>query len=119
MTTLKKKKSKKSGRAKKVKKIELPGSLQQINLHAAGVDVGSSEHYVAVPQDRDTEPVRRFEAFTADLYRLADWLEECGVKTVAMESTGVYWIPLYQILEDYGLVVKLVYARHVKHVPGR
>jgi transposase len=90
-----------------------------INPDAAGIDVGSSEHYVAVPPDRDEQPVRRFGAFTQDLHALAQWLLQCGVKTVAMESTGVYWIPLYQILESYGLTVKLVNARHVKHVPGR
>lgn len=93
--------------------------LPMINPNAAGIDVGASEHYVAVPPDRDEQPVRRFGAFTEDLHALAQWLLQCGVKTVAMESTGVYWIPLYQILEDYGLVVKLVNARHVKHVPGR
>jgi transposase len=94
-------------------------SLRLLNPAAAGVDVGASEHYVAVPPERDEQPVRRFGAFTEDLHRLAQWLLQCGVRTVAMESTGVYWIPLYQILEDYGLVVKLVNARHVKHVPGR
>lgn len=93
--------------------------LPLLNPNAAGIDVGGSEHYVAVPPDRDEQPVRRFGAFTEDLHALAQWLGQCGVTTVAMESTGVYWIPLYQILEDYGLVVKLVNARHVKHVPGR
>jgi len=93
--------------------------LPLLNPNAAGIDVGASEHYVAVPPDRDEQPVRRFGAFTEDLHALAQWLVQCGVTTVAMESTGVYWIPLYQILEDYGLVVKLVNARHVKHVPGR
>jgi len=93
--------------------------LPLINSNAAGIDVGASEHYVAVPPDRDGQPVRRFGAFTEDLHALAQWLLQCGVKTVAMESTGVYWIPLYQILESYELTVKLVNARHVKHVPGR
>lgn len=93
--------------------------LPLLNPNAAGIDVGASEHYVAVPADRDEQPVRRFGAFTEDLHALAQWLVQCGVTTVAMESTGVYWIPLYQILEDYGLAVKLVNARHVKHVPGR
>ena len=69
--------------------------------------------------DRDPEPVRRFECFTADLYRLADWLKNCGVKTVAMQSTGVYWIPLYDILEERGFEVYLVNARHTKNLPGR
>jgi len=90
-----------------------------LNANAAGIDVGASEHYVAVPPDRDAVSVRRFGAFTEDLHALARWLLQCGVQTVALESTGVYWIPLYQVLEDYGLKVKLVNARHVKHVPGR
>jgi transposase len=94
-------------------------NLTMLNPNAAGIDVGASEHYVAVPAERDEQPVRCFGAFTEDLHRLAQWLRQCGVRTVAMESTGVYWIPLYQILEDYGFVVKLVNARHVKHVPGR
>lgn len=93
--------------------------LPLVNADAAGIDVGASEHYVAVPADRDELPVRRFGAFTEDLHALARWLLQCGVKSVAMESTGVYWIPLYQVLESYGLAVKLVNARHVKHVPGR
>ncbi|MGI8735576.1 MAG: IS110 family transposase [Pyrinomonadaceae bacterium] len=93
--------------------------LSLLNPDAAGIDVGASEHYVAVPPDRAEPAVRRFGAFTADLQALAQWLMQCGVKTVAMESTGVYWIPLYQILESCGLSVKLVNARHVKHVPGR
>src|SRR5439155_7993773 len=72
-----------------------------------------------VPDDRDEQPVRRFEAFTVDLYRMADWLEECGIKTVAMESTGVYWIPVFQVLESRGFDVKLFNAKHAKNVPGR
>jgi len=75
--------------------------------------------YVAVPPDRDTTPVRVFDTFTADLERLAIWLEQCGVTTVAMESTGVYWIPLFEILERRGLKPRLVDARHMKNVPGR
>jgi transposase len=94
-------------------------SLPLINPNAAGIDVGATAHYVAVPADRDEHPVRCFGAFTEDLHALAKWLQQCGVQNVAMESTGVYWIPLYQILQDYGLVVKLVNARAVKHVPGR
>src|SRR5688500_2587095 len=90
-----------------------------MNAHAAGIDVGANHHYVAVPPDRDEQPVRRFGAFTEDLHALAKWLRQCGVTTVAMESTGVYWIPLYQILESHGFSVKLVNARHVKHVPDR
>ena len=90
-----------------------------INKDAAGIDIGSGEHWVAVPEDRDEEPVRCFGCFTADLQAMARWLRECGVTTVAMESTGVYWIPCYQILEEHGFEVKLVNARHVKNVPGR
>lgn len=104
-------------RAKQSNKVSR--NLTMLNPNAAGIDVGASEHYVAVPADRDEQPVRSFGAFTEDLHRLAQWLRQCGVRTVAMESTGVYWIPLYQILEDYGFQVKLVNARHVKHVPGR
>jgi transposase len=94
-------------------------SLPPLNLNAAGIDIGGSEHYVAVPHDRDKEPVRTFKAFTCDLYRLADWLQSCRIDTVAMESTGVYWIPLYQILEARGLKVYLVNAKKIKNVPGR
>ena len=78
-----------------------PG-LDVIHPQAAGIDVGNASHYVAVRPDRDLEPVRQFECFTADLHRLADWLNSCGVTTVAMQSTGVYWIPLYDILEERG-----------------
>lgn len=94
-------------------------SFPLINPDAAGIDVGATAHYVAVPPDRDEQPVRHFGAFTEDLHALAKWLKQCGVKAVAIESTGVYWIPLYQILEAYGFAVKLVNARAVKHVPGR
>ena len=87
--------------------------------NAAGIDIGSASHFVAVPPDRDDEPVREFPSFTADLERLADWLEACGVDTVAMESTGVYWIPLFELLESRGFTVLLVNARHVKNVSGR
>ncbi len=90
-----------------------------LNPDAAGIDIGASEIYVAVPADRDPEPVRMFLTFTADLRSLADWLQQCQVRTVAMESTGVYWIPLMQLLEDRGLEVYLVNAKHVKNVPGR
>ena len=96
-----------------------PAGLSQLNLNAAGIDVGASSHFVAVPADRTEQPVQEFEAFTADLYRLADWLAECGVKTVAMESTGVYWIPLFGVLEERGFEVMLVDPRRIKNVPGR
>jgi transposase len=96
-----------------------PSLLQRINLNAAGIDCGSAEHYVAVPADRDPTPVQAFPTVTAGLHRLADWLTRCGIATVALESTGVYWIPLYEILEARGFEVVLVNAQHVKHVPGR
>ena len=97
----------------------LPAGLSQVNLNAAGIDVGASSHFVAVPEDRWEPPVRKFHAYTADLYRLADWLAECGIKTVAMESTGVYWIPLFGVLEERGFEVLLVDPRRMKSVPGR
>jgi len=86
---------------------------------AAGIDIGAEEIYVAVPPDRDEESVRLFSTFTCDLHALADWLVQCRIRTVAMESTGVYWIPLFQILEARGLEVYLVNARYLKSVPGR
>jgi transposase len=102
--------------ARKKKESE---KLPVIEPNAAGIDVGATEIFVAVPADRDPQPVRRFQTFTADLETLADWLEQCGIVTVAMESTGVYWIPLYQVLERRGIEARLVNARHVKTVPGR
>jgi transposase len=75
------------------------GMLSKLNLNAAGIDIGSEEHFVAVPEDRDEQPVRKFRCFTADLHALAQWLKACRIDTVAMESTGVYWIPVFQILE--------------------
>jgi len=95
--------------------------LRRANLNAAGVDVGAASHYVAVPDGRDPEgsDVRAFGAFTADLYALADWLIRCGIETVAMESTGVYWIPLFELLSERGFEVKLVDPRQLKRVPAR
>ena len=87
--------------------------------NAAGIDVGAREMFVAVPPGRDKNPVRVFSTFTEELERLADWLVQCGVTTVALESTGVYWIPLYDILEQRGMRPCLVNARHMKNVPGR
>jgi transposase len=87
--------------------------------NAAGIDIGATEIVVAVPADRDQDSVRSFPTFTEDLHALADWLQTCRVDTVAMESTGVYWIPLFQILEARGIEVHLVNAQHVHHVPGR
>ena len=93
--------------------------FETINENAAGIDIGSGEHWVCVPSDRAQKNVRSFGCFTSDLFALAEWLLECQVETVAMESTGVYWIPLFQILEAKGLDVNLVNAHHVKTVPGR
>jgi transposase len=87
--------------------------------NAAGIDVGGSSHWVAVPRQADAEPVREFGAMTDDLNAMADWLLACGVDTVALESTGVYWIPVYEVLERRGLAVWLVDARQMKYVPGR
>jgi transposase len=97
----------------------LPPQLQQVHLNSAGIDIGSEFHFVAVPPDRDPQAVRRFSAFTGDLVALAEWLEACGVDTVVMESTGVYWIPLFELLESRGLTVLLVDPRRLKSVPGR
>jgi transposase len=93
--------------------------LSSVHPDAAGIDVGSRFHVVAVPSGRDPEPVRTFESFTGDLHRMADWLLGCGIKTVAMESTGVYWVALYEVLVSKGIEVVVVNARDVKHVPGR
>src|SRR5262245_12062987 len=93
--------------------------LFTVNPNAAGLDVGATFHVVAVPDDRDERPVRTFRTFSGDLHRLADWLTEVGVTTIAMESTGVYWIPVFEVLEARGFEVLLVNARDVKHVPGR
>ncbi|MDQ5852145.1 MAG: IS110 family transposase [Chloroflexota bacterium] len=97
----------------------LPAQLPHLNLNAAGIDIGATSHFVAVPEGRDVVSVREFATFTADLHKLADWLEQCGVDTVVMESTGVYWIPLFEILDARGFQVLLVNARHVKNVSGR
>lgn len=94
-------------------------ALPTVHAHAAGIDIGSTFHVVAVPPDLSPEPVRTYRSFTDDLHQLADWLVELGVTTVAMESTGIYWIPIFEILEARGVEVLLVNARHVKNVPGR
>ncbi|MFM7343736.1 MAG: IS110 family transposase [Tagaea sp.] len=94
-------------------------ALTLTHPNAAGIDIGSASHFVAVPADRDDSPVREFRSFTDDLNALASWLSACGVDTVAMESTGVYWIPLFELLEARGFTVLLVNARHVKNVSGR
>ncbi len=93
--------------------------VRRVHPDAAGIDCGSAEHYVAVPPERDPRPVRAFKTFTPDLQALVTWLQGCRVTTVAMEATGVYWIPLYELLEAAGIEAVLVNARHVKNVPGR
>jgi transposase len=94
-------------------------SIPVINPYAAGIDIGATEIYVAVPSDQDPQPVKMFQAFTEDLQNLIKWLTQCHIKTVAMESTGVYWIPVFQMLEEAGFEVCLVNARHIKNVPGK
>ena len=94
-------------------------NLDVVHSNAAGIDIGNESHYVAVPPDRDPEPVRQFACFTEDLHRMADWLKSCGIETVAMQSTGVYWLPVYEVLSEEGLRVFLVNARHTKNLPGR
>jgi transposase len=108
----------KKSKANRSRSVNLQ-ALPVINPDAAGIDVGAKEHLVAVPCDRDPQPVRTFQAFTPELHELARWLKRCGIKTVAMESTGIYWLSLYQVLEQYGFEIRVVNARHVKHVPGR
>jgi transposase len=94
-------------------------SLQVVNPHAAAVDIGAAEHWVAVPPDRDAQPVRRFGTCTLDLEALADWLLACDITTVAMESTGVYWIPLFEVLEARGFQALLIDPRQAQRAPGR
>ncbi len=94
-------------------------ALDIVHPEAAGIDVGGSEHWVAINPERDAQPVRRFGCFTADLRRMALWLMEKGVESVALQSTGVYWMPVFEVLEQHGLEVFLVNARHTKNVPGR
>ena len=103
----------KSPKAKAKLKVKLVENLEPVDRDAAGLDIGASEIYVAVPPDRSNESVRVFPTFTADLYALAEWLTQCGIRSVAMESTGIYWIPIYEILEAKGFDVRLVNAHHV------
>jgi transposase len=100
------------------KQIHLEG-LPPIHPNAAGIEIGANELVVAVPPDRDPQPVRTFPTFTRDLQALVEWLVACRIDTVALESTGVYWIPIYELLEQHGITPYLVNARHVKTVPGR
>ena len=90
-----------------------------MNRNAAGIDVGNAEHHVAVPAGRDEQPVQKFGSFTADLHRMAAWLTACEIDTVVMQATGVYWVALYQILEEHGLQVNVVNAQYTKTLPGR
>ncbi|MFN3325466.1 MAG: transposase [Bryobacteraceae bacterium] len=94
-------------------------SLPIIEPDAAGADIGATQIFVAVPSDRDPDPIRCFNTFTVDLEALADWLQQRRIRTIAMESTGVYWIPLFQILEKRKIEVHLVNAHHVKNVPRK
>src|SRR6202165_4153160 len=94
-------------------------SLEVVHPDAAGIDIGNESHYVAVPPTRDSQPVRWFGCTTAELKAMADWLKQCGIRTVAMQSTGVYWIAVYDILEQAGLEVYLVNARETENAPRR
>src|SRR3954451_728642 len=100
------------------KKVDWKG-LDAVHPDAAGIDVGGDEHWVAISPERDAEPVRRFGCFTADLREMARWLVEKSVRSVALQSTGVYWMPVFEILEQHGLEVYLVNAQHTRNVPGR
>src|SRR6516162_935542 len=102
---------------RKIQSEEL--SLEVIHPDAAGIDIGNESHYVAVPPSRDSQPVRRFGCTTAELKVMAGWLKRCGIRTIAMQSTGVYWIAVYDILEEAGFEVYLVNARETKNLPGR
>src|SRR5262245_9294502 len=95
-----------------------PG-LKVVHPDAAGIDVGSGSHFVAVPAGRDPQPVQEFGSWTGDLRRMAVWLKSCGIRTVAMQSTGVYWIAVQEVLEAEGIEVYLVNARGTKNLPGR
>ena len=110
---------KKRRKTKKPKKSV--AEFELINLNAAGIDIGAESHYVAVPKGRDSEgeDVKKFGTFTSDLYALAHWLKERQIETVAMESTSVYWIPLFEILDSEDIAVNLVNPRFIKNVPGR
>jgi transposase len=101
------------------KKSHSKRDISPTHLNAAAIDIGATMHVAAVRPDKFSEPVRSLGTFTGDLHRLADWFTKCGVRTVAMESTGVYWIPVFEILDHRGLEVIVVNARDAKHVPGR
>ena len=104
---------------RKRSKSRIDCTMPIMHPNAAAIDVGATLHMAAVRADRATEPVRSFGTFTTDLYRLVDWFTECGVETIVMESTSVYWIPIFELLDARGFSVFLVNARDAKHVPGR
>jgi transposase len=105
------------GRSKSTGKVRR--AMPMVHPNAAAIDVGATMHVAAVKADRTPGPVRSFGTFTNDLHRLVDWFAECGVDTVVMESTSVYWIPIFELLDARGFAVFLVNARDAKHVPGR
>lgn len=111
--------AKRTGKKKANQKVDPFEGFPRLHLNAAGIDVGSASHYVAVPAGRDGKPVREFGSFTADLQRMARWLKQCKVETVVMQSTGVYWTALYDVLESYGFEVYVVNAWYTKTLPGR
>jgi transposase len=113
-----------AGQPKAVHRKRSPGNSEApqkpiFEPNAAGIDIGAREIYVAVPADRDEHPVRKCETFTSDLHQMAEWLVACGITTAAMESTGVYWIPVYEVLEQHGIQASLVNPRNMKNVPGK
>lgn len=114
-----KRKYKVKANVKKGLKKRLKGGIKITNPNAAGIDLGSETHFACVGKDRDKDNIRVFKCYTADIHKMAKWFKKCGVTTVAMESTGVEWVPVYDILEKEGLDVKLVNARHLKNVPGK
>jgi len=106
-------------REKIASKVDWTSGLETLPHHAAGIEVGSAQHSVAVPVGRDPQPVRTFGSFTADLHRLAQWLRACRIETVVMQATGVYGVALYEVLDSYGFQVQVVNARYTQTLPGR
>src|SRR3982074_3767979 len=104
---------------RKRSRAKVDRKMPMVHPNAAAIDVGATMHMAAVRADRASEPVRSFGTFTADLHRLVNWFTECGVETVVMESTSVYWIPVFELLDSHGFTVCLDNARDAKHVPGR
>ena len=99
--------------------VDVTAGLEVLRPHAAGIDVGNAEHYVAVPPGRSDPSVQTFGSFTADLHRLAQWLQACHIESVVMQATGVYWMGLYQVLESHGFQVYVVNAKYTQTLPGR